>query len=154
MHRFILPALMAAAFATGCLGTVRYTASVETPDLVYAAPGVQVIADYDEPIFYSDSFYWRWDGSTWYRSSNYRGGWIHAAPPRAVIQIREPRGYVHYRPHGWIARGQRPAVNDHRNDRHVAPQPQRARPAPARPAPKEQPRDRDHHDDDDKHDKH
>jgi hypothetical protein len=66
----ILPKIIfAVALSAGCAGTVGYSASVSSdgygPDLVYAAPGVQVIADYDEPIFYADNFYWRFDGGTW-----------------------------------------------------------------------------------------
>ncbi len=90
----------------GCAGT--YSATVATdpygPDLVYAAPGVQVIADYNEPIFYSDGLYWRYDGGGWYRSSYYTGGWVYASPPVAVLRIGRPTAYVHYRPQGWTPR--------------------------------------------------
>jgi hypothetical protein len=96
--RSILPAvLLAAVLGGGCAATV--TAS--TPDLVYAAPGVQVIADYDQPIFYSDGFYWWWSGGIWYRSSYYTGGWVAARPPVAVMRIERPYAYVRYRPAGW-----------------------------------------------------
>ena len=37
-----------------------------------------MIADYNEPIFYSDGYYWRNNGGTWYRSSYYTGGWVYA----------------------------------------------------------------------------
>jgi len=98
-------ALVATLFA-GCAGT--YQATVEDdgypPDLVYAAPGVQVIADYDEPIFYSDGLYWRYYGGTWYRSPHYRGGWVVGAPPMAIRRIDRPTAFVHYRPRGWVAR--------------------------------------------------
>ena len=48
----------------GCAasGSARYSASVTTPRLVYVSAGVQVIEDYDEPIFYSSNMYWRYDG--------------------------------------------------------------------------------------------
>jgi hypothetical protein len=96
--RSILPAvLFAAVLGTGCAATV--TAS--TPDLVYAGPGVQVIADYDQPIFYSDGLYWWWSGGVWYRSSYYTGGWVAARPPVAVMRIERPYSYVRYRPVGW-----------------------------------------------------
>src|SRR5688572_12255240 len=77
-------------------GTVSVTAS--TPDLVYAAPGVSVIADYDEPIFYSGGYYWWNYNGGWYRSTSYTGGWVYASPPTAVISIREPYRYRRYRP--------------------------------------------------------
>jgi len=89
----------------GC--AARYEGEVASPgyyepELVEVSPGVQVIADYDEPIFYSDRLYWRYDGGVWYRSPTYSGGWVVATPPPAVLRIDRPRAYVHYRPHGWV----------------------------------------------------
>ena len=80
--------LSAAALAAGCAATV--SADAYGPDLVTVSPGVQVIADYDEPIFYSDGFYWRYDGGGWYRSTYYTGGWVYARPPVAVLRIDRP----------------------------------------------------------------
>jgi hypothetical protein len=102
--RSIVPAalVLALALGTGCAATVA--ADAYGPDLVYVSPGVQVIADYNEPIFYSDGFYWRYYGGVWYRSSYYTGGWVYARPPVAVLRIDRPHAYVHYRPAGW--RGQ------------------------------------------------
>jgi len=150
MHRFaILAAVAAAALAAGCYGTVGYSASGSRdgyrPDLVYAAPGVQVIADYDEPIFFADSLYWRFDGARWYRSGSYTGGWVYATPPAVVRGIQQPRNYVHYRPRGWVDRRSRPQGPiarehrvqappvDRRQPRSVAPQ--REAPPPMRAAP-------------------
>ncbi|MDQ3297674.1 MAG: hypothetical protein M3619_13885 [Myxococcota bacterium] len=138
MRRIIYTALLVAAVATGCAGsgTVGYQATyaAPAPDLVYVSPGVQVIADYDEPIFYSDSYYWRFYGGTWYRSHTYTGGWVYARPPRAVISIDRPYAYARYRPNGYVSRRysndrgyrQGPAVRDHRYDQRPY-----GRPAPA-----------------------
>ena len=110
MLRTILPGMIAVGLACGCAtGEVGYTASVnatvETPDLVTVSPGVQVIADYDEPIFYSDGFYWRFYDGVWYRSSYYTGGWAFVdAPPVAIVQIGRPDVYRHYLPAGDFAR--------------------------------------------------
>src|SRR5262249_38835090 len=82
---------------------------VATPDLVTVSPGVQVIADYDEPIFYSDGFYWRFYSGVWYRSTYYTGGWAYARPPAAIVRIDRPYAYAHYRPAGWRGRGAAPA---------------------------------------------
>ena len=90
--------LVAVLAAAGCAATV---ASGPPPDMVYVSPGVQVIADYHEPIFYSDGYYWRSDGRGWYRSSYYTGGWVYARPPVAVMRIERPYTYRHYRPQGW-----------------------------------------------------
>jgi len=105
MRSIVLAAFLLGAgiVATGCTATVA--ADAYPPDLVYVAPGVQVIADYNEPIFYSDGYYWRTSGGVWYRSSYYTGGWVYASPPVAVLRIDRPHAYVHYRPAGWVGHG-------------------------------------------------
>jgi hypothetical protein len=123
MRRIImLSALVTAiSLAGGCYATTSggyysgtVTATTVAPDLVYVSPGVQVIADYDTPIFYSDNYYWRYDGGRWYRSTWYTGGWSYwAAPPYAVTRIERPYAYRHYRPAGYVSR--RAPVRDHRH---------------------------------------
>ena len=107
--------MFAALVATGgsaCVGEtgVQYGAAVtvDTPDLVEVSPGVQVIADYDEPVFFSDSFYWRNSGGVWYRSGTWGGGWVaYDRPPQAIVHIERPTAYAHYRPAGWHPRERR-----------------------------------------------
>jgi hypothetical protein len=109
--------LAAAAAAGGCYTSadVGYTANANvgvsgdayaaTPDLVEVSPGVQVVADYDEPVFYTDGFYWRYYNNGWYRSNNYSTGWFYYdRPPGAVLRIDRPYAYAHYRPAGYVAR--------------------------------------------------
>jgi hypothetical protein len=142
----VLVALVAPALLTsGCAARV-YSEPPPTgpapygPELVYAAPGVQVIADYDEPIFYADGFYWRWYGNQWYRSPYYTGGWTYySSPPVVITRIQRPHTYAHYRPYGWRgrsaappARAAAPAAGPSRRGQATAPPP--ARPAPAPPS--------------------
>src|SRR4051812_50079539 len=99
--RSALPGVIAVGFAVavscGCAATV--TGEAYGPDLVYVSPGVQVIADYDEPIFYSDGYYWRSYGNGWYRSSHYNGGWgYYARPPAAIVPIDRPHPHRHSPP--------------------------------------------------------
>lgn len=124
MRRITLCVLvLSAALAGGCTGTgeVYYsgggtlTATTVAPDLVYVSPGVQVVADYDYPVFYADNYYWRFDNGLWYRSSWYTGGWAYATPPRAVLSIDRPYAYRRYRPAGYVSRGT--YVRDHRDYR-------------------------------------
>lgn len=128
MRRTILPVLFSAILAGGCVepAGVAYSGSVSTPDLVAVGPGVQVIADYDEPIFFSDGFYWWWYDGYWYRSTYYTGGWTYvASPPLFSARISQPHIYRHYRPQGFVHRSrpvpvhrvQRPVVRDHRRRR-------------------------------------
>ncbi len=130
MRRLALLFLAAgAAMASACTGTVQTRGTVVAtsdgyasyePDLVYVSPGVSVIADYDEPVFYSDSFYWRYYGGRWYRSSQYNRGWVYySAPPASVSRIERPYAYRHYRPHGYtvrrgVAPGRGGVIRDHR----------------------------------------
>ena len=103
--RSVIPAtLLVAVLAAGAGCTATVASDPYGPDLVEVSPGVQVIADYNEPIFYSDGLYWRYYGNTWYRSRSYTGGWVYASPPAAVLRIDRPYGYAHYRPHGYVAR--------------------------------------------------
>lgn len=140
MRRLILSAALGAASLAGCYATgdVGYSASATyasapgdgyaaTPDLVTVSPGVQVVADYDEPVFFSDGFYWRFYNGYWYRSSNYAFGWSYwDRPPVAVLRIDRPYAYAHYRPVGYVSRRNvryRPpaAIVDHRTRTYVAP---------------------------------
>ena len=137
---------MAAALG-GCIASgsadVSYGGGVGvvTPDLVMVSPGVQVVADYDDSVFYSDGYYWRSDGGMWYRSTYYSGGWgYYASPPSAIISINEPYRYRNYRPNGYqprhqpyrqpepIRRGGAPeggaVVRDHREPEARQPEPQ------------------------------
>ncbi len=183
MRGLILSAAFGAAALTGCYvqdtagpnygGGAYATATVSsdgyaaTPDLVTVQPGVQVVADYDEPVFFVDGFYWRFNDGYWYRSNNYYAGWyFYERPPVAVLRIDRPYAYAHYRPPGYVARANvryrspevitrdhrtvqaapayqarpgyaAPATVDHRT---VAPAPAPA----ARPAPAPAPATRDH----------
>jgi len=121
-----------ASTTSGCVvrGQAGYTATatVETPAMVEVSPGVMVIEDYDQPVFYSDGFYWMYSGGVWLRSGYHNRGWVRGyAAPRAVIGIRNPRMYVHYRGragvyrrggHGPVyRRGPGPARRDVRDNR-------------------------------------
>ena len=73
-------------------------------DLVEVSPGVEVIADYDEPIFFADDFYWVNRGGIWYSSTWYGGGWGRAGNvPGHILGISRPDMYRHYRPAGYVA---------------------------------------------------
>lgn len=119
MRISLLHALTVTLLVAGCAasGQVRYNAHVTTPELVYIDSDVQVIADYREPIFYTDSYYWRYDGGAWYRSSRHTSGWVRIeAVPVAIRRIERPGAYVHYRGGARASAARGPAVRDHRDD--------------------------------------
>jgi hypothetical protein len=126
------------AYSGGAYATTSADGYAATPDLVTVQPGVQVVADYDEPVFFVDGFYWRFNDGYWYRSNNYYAGWyFYERPPVAVLRIERPYTYAHYRPVGYVARAnvryRAPEVisRDHRTVQ-AAPA---YRPAPATAAP-------------------
>lgn len=69
------------------------------PPLVVVRPGIQVVPDYDEEIFFTRGWYWLRRDERWYRTRDHRGGWV--VVPRRVVPValvREPPGhYKHWR---------------------------------------------------------
>ncbi len=127
MRTRYLQALLFASTLSACTGTgtgtVQYSADVQTPELIEISPGVQVIADYDEPVFYSDNYYWRFDGGVWYRSQDHRRGWVrYEAVPERVRRIDRPSAYIHYHASAGAE------VRDHRDHDSYQPPPQPAPP--------------------------
>jgi hypothetical protein len=118
MRRLLLPIIIALASACTGSGYVAYDSpGYASADVRYVEvqPGVYAIADYSEPVFYVDNFYWRWYGGRWYRSTYYTGGWAYANPPTVIATIREPHRYAHYRPTGR----DRVVIRDHRTGRFI-----------------------------------
>ena len=94
---------------------VSYGVGYGAPSMAYVSPGVQVIADYDYPVFYSDGYYWRYDNNVWYRSGFYNRGWgVSYDVPIGVRGISRPEGYAHYR--GGYNDGYRGYNNGYRGD--------------------------------------
>jgi hypothetical protein len=99
----------ASADPTPAPSTGAVAADSAAPDLVEAAPGVQVVADYDAPVFFNSGMYWRYNDGGWYSSSEYTGGWAYrASPPSVIVNIDHPERFVHFKPSGYVAR-RRPA---------------------------------------------
>ena len=81
------------------LPTIRFETA---PVLVEVSPGVQVVPDYDQEVFFVDGWYWHRAGRTWYRTQDHRGGWIvvhQREVPRGLVRI-PPGRYRHYRAEG------------------------------------------------------
>jgi hypothetical protein len=80
---------------------------VAPPPMVEVRPGVRVVRDCDEEVFYSRGYYWHsGPEGHWYRTRSYRGGWVmaprHAVP---VAIVRMPHGrYRHYHGEGRMER--------------------------------------------------
>jgi hypothetical protein len=112
----------------GCVasGQAGYSANAEVtaPELVSIDSDVQVIADYDEPIFYSGNYYWRYDSGAWYRSQNHTRGWVRFDnAPVAIRRIDRPSAYIHYRGSASASARSQPVVRDHRDSPPPPPAP-------------------------------
>ncbi len=113
--RVLLPAaiLVAALAGGGCYsdevavgpGYAAGYASAD-PGMVYISPDVQVISDYDYPVFFSSGMYWRNDGGLWYSSRWRDRGWgVSYNVPMGIRGIDRPYAYAHYHGGGVYGRG-------------------------------------------------
>ena len=106
LYKFIIP------LCVSCGGAqVGGSLDVDAPSLAYVAPGVEVVADWDAPVFFADDFYWWLDGGLWYRSERLGGDRVldRNVPP-AIARLRNPEGYSHFHPGGVAYR----PIPDHR----------------------------------------
>ncbi len=72
------------------LPTVTFSAP---PPMVVIEPGVQVVEDHDEEVFFVDNYYWVRRGPTWYRTRDHHGGWVVVDGPRVPpTLVRVPEG--------------------------------------------------------------
>jgi hypothetical protein len=109
-----------ASAAGGCVvrGGVTYRAHAgyHQPDMVMISPGVYVVTDHDDSVFFHDNYYWRYHNGYWYRSTYHNHGWVAwRNPPSVVVRIDRPNGYVRYRGRPGDAR---PHTVDHRDGNH------------------------------------
>ncbi len=98
--------------------SIRLDLPVVLPQLVVVSPGVQVVPEVEEEVFFVDGYYWCRHEGGWYRSRSHRGGWV-VVPGRAVparlVQI-PPGRYRRYHP--GPPRPAPEAVRYERDDRH------------------------------------
>jgi hypothetical protein len=145
----VLAGLCLAGSACTVQGQVRSSAYVSTPELVLVEPGVYVVADYSQPVFYTDGYYWLYRDGYWLRSYTYSGSWVRVrGVPYHVRRIHQPRRYVHYRPrasarvyYAPTRRGEAPRRVDRRYQQRA--EPRRAAPRDHRDRDRRDHRDRD-----------
>lgn len=94
-------------FSTGCAarvysrGYVQYSEPVvfvDAPELVYVEPGVYVVRNYGDAVYYSDGYYWCNRGGVWYHTAYWNDPWVtvHVNVVPTVFVHRDHRAYVHY----------------------------------------------------------
>jgi hypothetical protein len=63
------------------------------PPLVVIQPGVQVVEDSDDEVFFVDSWYWVRRDGRWFRTQTHRGGWVLVEDRSVPVTIiRMPPG--------------------------------------------------------------
>ena len=76
--------MLALPRSSRCLRSRRCEISIQLPTITFSAPpplvvvqpGVQVVEDNDEEVFFVDNYYWVRRGPRWYRTRDHRGGWV------------------------------------------------------------------------------
>jgi hypothetical protein len=135
----------ALSLGTGCLAGGQVSGRMEAsadPMLVEIDPGIWVIEDYSEPVFYVEGYYWLYRDDAWFRSSHHAGGWARVqSVPQVVVRIERPTAYVHYRATRGVRvrRGPRGTVIVRDHDDRNPPRTQPSEPRGGAPDPRPQP---------------
>jgi hypothetical protein len=69
------------------------------PALVVVQPGVQVVPQVHEEVFFVDGWYWARRDARWYRARDHRGGWVvveDRAVPATIAKV-PPGKYKNYK---------------------------------------------------------
>ena len=68
------------------------------PPLVVVQPGIQVVENWDEEVFFTGGYYWVRRDAYWYRAPSPRATWVYVEPHRVPPGlVRLPPGhYKHY----------------------------------------------------------
>lgn len=80
------------------------------PPLVVVSPGIQVVENYGDEVFFVSGWYWVRSGPVWYRTTNHRGGWVvveNRFVPSRIVGL-PPGQYKHYRGKAYVMK--RPAA--------------------------------------------
>lgn len=114
---------------------VRVTVAVPAPmfefqvgaPLVYVSPGVWVLPESEDEVFYNGGWYWAYHGDHWYRSRGRTGGWVfidNGRVPRPLMRMDRGR-YRHWRapehartmsPRGWERAHERKMIRQERHE--------------------------------------
>lgn len=90
--------LMAAVASTTAFAQVQVSLQVPLPTITFSAPpplvvvqpGVQVVEDYDDEVYFADGYYWVRRDDRWFRTRDHRGNWVvveRRIVPAAVVGL-------------------------------------------------------------------
>ena len=78
------------------------------PPLVVIQPGVQVVEDNDDEVFFVDNWYWHRRGGRWFRNQTHNGTWVVVEDrfvPGPIVQFQPGhyrRWHGHENPNGTV----------------------------------------------------
>jgi hypothetical protein len=96
-----------------------------TPPLVVVQPGIQVVRDYDEEVFFHGNRYWLRRGRHWYWAPGPSAPFVHVEPqavPAPLMRL-PPGRYVRYHVppgHEWREREERKAWKEREKESRKA----------------------------------
>lgn len=132
-NKLALTLVVAGALALPSLPRAQASASIQLnlglpvvmPQLVVVQPGIRVVPDIEEEVFFTNGYYWCRHDDGWYRTRDVRRGWYYMEPHRVPPGLtRMPPGrYKKYRPASYAPARTRYApaparYRDHDHDRH------------------------------------
>lgn len=88
----------ARVYGRGYVGYAAPVVFVAAPQLVYVGPGLYVVRDYDEAVYYSDGYYWCQRGDVWYQTAYWSDPWVtvHVSAVPTTFVHAHHHSYVHY----------------------------------------------------------
>ncbi len=96
---FVLSLCALPAVSEAQVGVQIHIGLPVSPPLVVVQPGIQVVEDFDEEVFFSGGYYWVRRDNGWYRASSPRAAFVYVEPRRVPAGlVRLPPGqYKHWR---------------------------------------------------------
>lgn len=99
---------------------IHFDLPVVLPRLVVVSPGVQVVPEVREEVFFHDGWYWVRRDDFWYRSRHHRGGWV-VVPGRQVpsrlVAVGPPGHYRNWKAEKEERKAERKAWKEARKER-------------------------------------
>ena len=137
----LLSFLLAVAFLAPAAARAQVGVNIQlglpaAPPMVVVQPGVQVVENYDEEVFYTGGWYWVRRDGRWWRARQPRAAFVYVEPrrvPPAIVRL-PPGQYRHWNhekhqawkeqqradKHAWKAerRAEKRAWKEERHERH------------------------------------
>lgn len=96
----IKPIVLSMLVSGAALAQVQVQVSIPLPTITFQAPppmvvvqpGVQVVQDYDDEVFFVDNWYWHRRDGHWFRTRTHTGGWVQVEErvvPRSIYVVPE-----------------------------------------------------------------